>query len=106
MPLEALEIYCADDADGNGFATISVSALSNYTNYSTTIVPTVYPLEAEDYEVVFTSSDTSKIVVDSQGVVKPVSSSDAGWGKITVSVTDPKNYNVFTKELYSEKASL
>lgn len=100
MPLEALEIYCSDDADGNGFATISVSALSNYTNYSTTIVPTVYPLEAEDYEVVFTSSDTSKLVVDSQGVVKPVSSSDAGWGKITVSVTDPKNYNVFTKELY------
>lgn len=100
MPLEALEVYCADDADGNGFATISVSALSNYTNYSTTIVPTVYPLEAEDYEVVFTSSDTSKIVVDSQGVVKPVSSSDAGWGKITVSVTDPKNYNIFTKELY------
>lgn len=100
MPLEALEIYCSDDADGNGFATISVSALSNYTNYSTTIVPTVYPLEAEDYEVVFTSSDTSKLVIDSQGVVKPVSSSDAGWGKITVSVTDPKNYNVFTKELY------
>lgn len=100
MPLEALEIYCADDADGNGFATISVSALSNYTNYSTTIVPTVYPLEAEDYEVIFTSSDTSKIVVDSQGVCKPVSSSDAGWAKITVSVTDPKNYNVFTQDLY------
>lgn len=100
MPLEALEIYCADDADGNGFATISVGALSNYTNYSTTIVPTVYPLEAEDYEVVFTSSDTSKLVVDNQGVVKPVSSSDAGWAKITVSVTDPKNYNVFKKELY------
>lgn len=100
IPLEKLEIACDDDSDGNGFATIAVNVVSNYTNYSTTIKSTVYPLEAEDYKVVYTSSDTSKITVDENGVCKPVSSSDSAWAKITATVTDPKNGNVFSKEIY------
>lgn len=100
LPLEKLEISCDDDSDGNGFATINVNTLSNYTNYSSKINATVYPLDAQDYKIVYESSDTSKLVVDDKGVCTPVSSSDAAWAKITVSVTDPKNGNYFSKKIY------
>ncbi|MFR5876450.1 MAG: Ig-like domain-containing protein [Eubacterium sp.] len=100
IPIERLELNCIDDADGNGYATISVNVLSNYTNYSTTVNAVVYPLEAEDYTVTYTSSDPDKITVDQNGLCKPVSSSDAAYSKITVTVTDPKNGNTFTQEMW------
>lgn len=100
LPLTGLDISCTDDADGNGFAQISVPLLSNYTSYSTTIVPTVYPAEAEDYTIVFTSSNPDKMTVDENGKCTPVSASDAAYSKITVTVTDPKNGNEFSKEMY------
>lgn len=100
MPLEALEIACNDDADGNGFATISVKLLSNYTDYSTKINATVYPLEAQDYTVVYTSSNPDLVSVDKNGICKPVLTGDAAYAKITVEVTDPKNGNSFKKEMY------
>lgn len=100
MPIERLEINCADDADGNGFAAISVNVLSNYTSYSTTVNAVVYPLEAEDYSLTYTSSNSDKITVDENGLCKPVSSSDSAYSKITVTVVDPKNGNTFTQEMW------
>lgn len=100
LPITGISIFCSDDADGNGFATIDVPALKNYTDFSTTIVPTVYPEEAEYYNITYTSSDTSKLIVDSNGVCRPVSSSDAAWAKVTVTVTDPKNGNKFSQDMY------
>lgn len=100
MPLTGLSISCNDDADGNGFATIDVPALSNYTKYSTTIVPTIYPEGAEYYHISYKSSDESKLRVTSDGICVPVSDSDAAWARITVTVTDPKNGNVFSQEMY------
>lgn len=100
LPITGIDISCSDDADGNGFAQISVGILSNYTNYSTTIVPTVYPAEAEDYRLTYTSSNPDMITVDDNGKCTPVSSSDAAYSKITVTVTDPKNGNEFSKEMY------
>ncbi len=100
LPITGLSIACSDDADGNGFATIDVPALKNYTEYSTTINPTIYPEEAEYYIITYKSSDESKIVVNSNGVCRPVSSSDAAWAKITVTVTDPKNGNKFSQDMF------
>lgn len=100
LPIEKLELTCADDADGNGFAAISVNPLSNYTNYSTTVNAVVYPLEAEDYTITYISSNPDKITVDQNGLCKPVSSSDAAYSKITVTVTDPKNGNTFVQEMW------
>lgn len=100
LPLTGLDISCSDDADENGFAQINVPLLSNYTAYSTTVVSTVYPAEAEDYTIVFTSSNPDKITVDENGVCTPVSSGDAAWSKITVTVIDPKNGNEFSQEMY------
>lgn len=100
LPLTGISIYCSDDADGNGFATISVATLKDYTEYSSTIVPTVYPEEAEDYIITYTSSNNDKMTVDENGVCHPVSKKDSAWSKITVTVKDPKNGNEFSQEIY------
>lgn len=100
MPLTGLDIFCSDDMDRNGFATINVDALKDYTKYSSTIVPTVYPVEAEDYKITYTSSNPDKMTVDANGVCHPVSDKNAAWSKITVTVTDPKNGNQFSQEIY------
>lgn len=99
IPLTGLDIACSDDADGNGFATVDVPTLRDYTAYSTTIVPTIYPEGAEYYHLSFKSSNESKLKVTNDGVCYPASN-DAAWAKVTVTVVDPKNGNSFSKDMY------
>lgn len=100
LPITGLELSCDNDEDGNGFATISVGALQNYTSFTSQIVATVYPEEAQDYKLTFTSSNPDLLQVDETGLCVPVTNKNAPWAKITVSVTDPKNGTTFTKEMY------